>query len=313
MTAIDCTLFGAIDVLTHNHVLPVYAIKGREYVCPNCEESVCFKKGGERRPHFSHKAGAQCTYYMHCNESNIHKEAKWRLACALADDEIKTVQREGICPNCIKYDKPCLHEVVPIKTALNDTVEIEYRDGKYSYDVAVLDDKGQIKYVFEIYYKHKTENPRPEPWFEVSAEAILKGINGHLFCTRKPQCNCLWAYNRYEWMSQWPLHTDVGCCLMCGSKQRSAYGFNPQPQILANVSKAVCSTCLRGHQVYAVASFLKIAHVLVKHIVNENRVHPKHLWRDRYARARKSTRKEIKWLHDCTDEPEITHWIVVNA
>ena len=59
---------------------------GREFVCIECGEKVILKRGDVRRPHFAHYHNSShntCSYYTRPRESQIHKNAKHKLALFL--------------------------------------------------------------------------------------------------------------------------------------------------------------------------------------------------------------------------------------
>ena len=69
-------ILGAIENGTKKYVLPCNASKNKTYICIECRKDLIFKKGIIKRPHFSHKANSDCTYYDSLYESQIHKDAK---------------------------------------------------------------------------------------------------------------------------------------------------------------------------------------------------------------------------------------------
>jgi hypothetical protein len=142
------------------------AVKHEAYMCPECNSDVIVKQGSVKRKHFAHKANCSCEYYTKPNESQQHREAKLLLA-SLLESRLQIV---------IAHRCRCLTE---IKYPDNFKVMTEYGfnlDGKRKRaDVAVIDEGGNIKYLFEVCHTHKTdEGDRPEPWFELSAGAMLK-------------------------------------------------------------------------------------------------------------------------------------------
>jgi len=71
----------------------------------------------------------------------------------------------------------------------------QFNHSNRSADVALVDEDGNIIYIFEICYKNKTkEENRPEPWFEIDAESFIKNINENeeketeIVCKRDFKC-----------------------------------------------------------------------------------------------------------------------------
>lgn len=165
---------GAIQKDTGEYILPKDAQKGVEYICMDCEQKVIFRKGVQRRAHFAHYSPTNtCSYYEHPNESQIHKDAKYRFATWLA--EKRKIEFIWFCPECSIHnggeDSDTSHT---LKYDENDEVVVEYRDpnNRYIADIAILNNN-RVKYIFEIQHTHKTTTDvRPEPWFEIDTEQI---------------------------------------------------------------------------------------------------------------------------------------------
>ncbi len=180
---------GAINKLSNERENPKFADKKNKYKCPECEIDVIFKKGKIKIPHFAHKVSEiKCTFYDKPSESQIHKEAKILMKSIL--DNKKDLMFYRKCTDCdhTKY--------ITIKYNENTKAVIEYKfnynDSNKSADVALIDDNN-IKYIFEICYKNKTnETNRPEPWFEIDAVFLIKNINENndynLECIRNYNC-----------------------------------------------------------------------------------------------------------------------------
>jgi hypothetical protein len=168
---------GALDSETKRWTHPNNACKDRNYTCMECEQKVIPRQGKIRKFHFAHYSKKECTYYEHPNESQIHKDAKYRLA-----DILKRKLPVNIWWNCQNVDK-CRGggEVeVDIIYKDGDEVVVEYRDPNKVYvaDVAIINN-GNPRYIFEIKYKHLTITPRPEPWFEFDATDMFDHWTGN--------------------------------------------------------------------------------------------------------------------------------------
>ena len=169
-------LFGAIQTDNNEYVLPYNAEKNKNYKCIGCQQKLILKKGKIRKCHFAHYSETNCFYFEHPNESDLHKEAKHKLASWL-----KQQKKIDIFMECCqtKYDgNKCRYEAdePTIEYEENDKVEIEYRDinNKYIADIAVINNN-KVKYIFEIKNTHSTiTDVRPEPWFEIEALAIIQ-------------------------------------------------------------------------------------------------------------------------------------------
>jgi len=166
------SLLGAINKLTKKYVYPVIANKKNKYMCPDCNKTLIFCHGKIIKPYFRHKADtSSCTYYDKPSESQIHKDAKMLLKKLLETQDLIFKKK---CSECN------VHKEHKIKKIKKSHIELEYRfeyDGKKIADVARVKD-GEIKYIFEIYHTHKTdEKNRPEPWFEINALKLIEAAN----------------------------------------------------------------------------------------------------------------------------------------
>uniref|UniRef100_A0A6C0ARG8 Competence protein CoiA-like N-terminal domain-containing protein n=1 Tax=viral metagenome TaxID=1070528 RepID=A0A6C0ARG8_9ZZZZ len=169
---------GAIQIDNNEYVLPYKADKNKNYKCIGCQQKVILKKGNIRKCHFAHHSLTQCSYYEHPNESELHKEAKYKLALWLK--EKKSIEFAWSCcktrydgDNCGAMEGGMDHEIYYEE---NDKIVIEYRDinNKYIADVAIINDN-KVKYIFEIKHTHSTTtNVRPEPWFEITTQQIFE-------------------------------------------------------------------------------------------------------------------------------------------
>ena len=271
---------GALDVETKKYTLPFKAEKGKAYVCTDCEQKVILRKGKVRRAHFAHFSPTNtCTYYEHPNESQLHKDAKYKLAERLKEKFI--IKISNSCPKCTA--SPTDMEDVYIEYQENDVVIVEYRDptNKYIADIAVLNNN-KVRYIFEIKNMHATTtNVRPEPWFEINAEEIFEeedrlskndpediiGQEYYLWCLRNVKSR--WCANCRIETESWPENlpllfkkygverawTQDAKCIVCNRKQYSPVfikGFRQICQIcIATDEKELrkkyeISTCLIG-------------------------------------------------------------------
>jgi competence CoiA-like predicted nuclease len=92
-------ILGALNKQTNQYILPNKAEKNVEYICIDCKQKVIFRKGEVRVAHFAHYSPTNnCSYYEHPNESQLHKDAKYKLA-----DWLKNKMKIIIdfdCPEC---------------------------------------------------------------------------------------------------------------------------------------------------------------------------------------------------------------------
>ena len=192
---------GAIVRNTSDYVYPSEASKNYEYSCPKCKNPIIFRCGQKNKPHFAHKNKSNCTYYEHPTETEIHREGK-RLIKKLIDNKYKIiVQRKCKCCHEIQDD-------FTLNTFEHITCQEEYsfknQDNQTRYaDVGLLEN-GELKYIFEIFNTHKTDEKRQTNynWCEIDAFKIIdetinkKNLNGDgviiVKCTRNVKCReCL--------------------------------------------------------------------------------------------------------------------------
>ena len=178
-------IIGAYEINTNRYTFPNDAKKLEKYKCPDCNEELIFKKGSIVSPHFSHKPNSKCTYYDHPSESQIHKDAKNKLAQWLKDK--KPLRLKTKCSSCCG---PCKNKKIKYKE--NDKVVIEYISPckKYIADVAIINDNN-VRYVLEVTNTHRTidnaAEVRPEPWFDINADEIVNTD----FEKEKVKLNCI--------------------------------------------------------------------------------------------------------------------------
>jgi hypothetical protein len=177
---------GAINKTTNEYVYPKIANKKDEYICPECNKDLILCKGDIRVHHFRHKVDNvnPCHHYSNPTESQIHKDAKILLK-NLLERKIQI----SLIRNCCCCKKNEEFEIPEISETSN--IQVEYRfeyNGPKTADVAYLED-GEILCIFEICNTHKTcsEN-RPEPWFEIDAETLIKMANDNSLTSLQIPC-----------------------------------------------------------------------------------------------------------------------------
>jgi len=167
-------ILGALDTETNKYVTPYTAEKGRSYKCVDCQQKVIFRKGTIRKVHFAHFSPTNtCTYYEeHPNESQLHKEAKYKIQERLNNKF--PIRFYNSCPECSCM--PTEFDEQSIEYSDGDEAIVEYRDpnNKYIADVALVNN-GKVKYIIEVKHTHATTTSvRPEPWFEVTTKEIFE-------------------------------------------------------------------------------------------------------------------------------------------
>ncbi len=177
---------GAINKNTGEYIYPKIANKKDEYICPECNKDLILCQGKIKVHHFRHKVDNinPCNHYSNPSETQIHKDAKILLKNLLERKiPISFVRKCCSCKIDEEFEIPEISETSVIK--------LEYRfeyNGLKIADVAYIDD-GDIICIFEICNTHKTcsEN-RPEPWFEINAEKIIKDANDDSLTSLKIPC-----------------------------------------------------------------------------------------------------------------------------
>jgi hypothetical protein len=184
---------GAINKHTGEYVYPKISNKKDEYICPECNKDLICVQGEIRVHHFRHKIDNvnPCHHYSNPTETQIHKDAKILLKTLLERKiQILLIRNCCFCKKNEEFEIPEISE--------SSTIEIEYRftyNGLKIADVAYTDND-DIVCIFEIYNTHKTcsEN-RPEPWFEINAETLIKTANDNSLtsllipCIRSEKCD----------------------------------------------------------------------------------------------------------------------------
>ncbi|MDA9072496.1 competence protein CoiA family protein [bacterium] len=177
---------GAINKITGEYIYPKIANKKDEYICPECNKELILCQGDIKKHHFRHKIDNvyPCHHYSNPSESEIHKDAKQLLKTILERKIPISFIRN--CCGCHENEEFKIPEISEISV-----IELEYRfefNGIKIADVAYIDD-GELLCIFEICNTHKTcsEN-RPEPWFEIDAEALIKLVNSNSINSSKVHC-----------------------------------------------------------------------------------------------------------------------------
>jgi hypothetical protein len=177
---------GAVNKLTREYVYPKIANKKDEYICSECNKDLILCQGEIRVHHFRHKVDNinPCHHYSNPTESEIHKHAKLLLKKLLERKIPISLIRKCCC--CKKNEE---FEIPEISETSN--IQLEYRfeyNGVKTADVAYLED-GEILCIFEICNTHKTcsEN-RPEPWFDIHAETLIKMANDNTLTSLEIPC-----------------------------------------------------------------------------------------------------------------------------
>ena len=99
---------GAINKLSNERESPLFANKKDNYMCPDCNRDVIFKKGKIKKAHFAHKASEiKCTFYDKPSETQIHKEAKILMKSLL--DNKKELNFYRKCSDCDKHKNIDIH------------------------------------------------------------------------------------------------------------------------------------------------------------------------------------------------------------
>ena len=182
-------LMGAINTATKKYEYPKMASKANTYSCPDCKKRVRPKQGPIKVHHFAHdKSDNPCTYYNHPGESQIHRDAKLALKTILEQDKNIYFMRK--CKSCHHRNK---HDIE--RRTEHSRIIIEYQftfnNSNRAADLAYVNDN-TIMYIFEICYKHKTqEENRPEPWFEIDAVKLLDDINSDKFQGDTLEIQCI--------------------------------------------------------------------------------------------------------------------------
>jgi len=186
---------GAINKITGEYVYPKIANKKDGYCCPDCNKDLILCQGEIIHPYFRHKVDINpCHHYSNPTETQIHKDGKMVIKSLLERKITMSFIRN--CCYCKEYEEFEIPEI-----SETSIIQLEYRfeyNGVKIADVAYIEN-GDIFCIFEICNTHKTcsEN-RPEPWFEIDAETLIKMANDNSLtslqipCIRCEKCeNCI--------------------------------------------------------------------------------------------------------------------------
>jgi uncharacterized protein YkuJ len=158
------------------YVYPRIASKTESYFCPECQGELILCQGDIRTAYFRHKVTCvdkqSCAYFDAPSESQLHKDAKYRMKQLLEDKINVTIIR-----HCDECEKPNEVFEIPVMTDTSNIVleHIFDFEGKRIADVAYLD-QNELVTLFEVKNWHKTVSTRPEPWFEFDATDLLTEV-----------------------------------------------------------------------------------------------------------------------------------------
>ena len=166
---------GAINKNTGEYIYPKIANKKDGYSCPECNKDLIVCQGEIRVHYFRHKVDNvnPCHHYSNPTETQIHKDAKMLLKNLLERKiHISFIRNCCACKDNEEFEIPTITETSVIKLEHR----FEYNGLKIA-DVAYIDND-ELFCIFEICNTHKicSEN-RPEPWFEIKAENLIKLAN----------------------------------------------------------------------------------------------------------------------------------------
>lgn len=198
-------MLGALD--KHGNYITVRdAIRNEHYDCIGCDERVILKSGEIRKRHFSHYAQTTCTYYDDPNESQTHKDMKYKIAQRLKNKDLlqfTLLCNAGTCGGEYQMD------VIEYKDG--DEIIIDYKHDNFIADVAVLN-KGEIRYIIEIKQTTTTTNDWPEPWYAISSDQ--EDYSDYFFCERNDRICKRCKIQSEPWVKNLP-GRDNGNCLGC--------------------------------------------------------------------------------------------------
>jgi len=178
---------GAVNKKTREYVYPKVANKKDEYICPDCNKDLILCKGKKIKHHFRHKVDSvnPCHHYSNPTESQIHKDAKILLK-NLFERKIQ-ISLTRHCCSCKKMEEFEIPEITEL-SSIKLEHRFEFNDSLQIADVAYLEN-GEVFALFEIYYTHKTSSEkRPEPWFEIDAEKLIRLANDDTLTSLQIPC-----------------------------------------------------------------------------------------------------------------------------
>ena len=153
--------------LEGEYVTPKDALKGEEYFCPSCEETLVLKKGELRAKHFSHPANSSCS-----QESILHKTAKYLVRKSIVENyEIgKEIKIISDCSCCNREFEESL------EANTFSGAEEEKNIGEFVCDVVAYKDKIE-SLAIEVFVTHTVDDYKASNlsiyWLEVNAEDII--------------------------------------------------------------------------------------------------------------------------------------------
>lgn len=128
-----------------------YAVKGKKYICPNCDGELILRKSGNwgfgsKSPHFAHKSNDKgCS-----SESIMHYYFKIKLF-DLISDRIKKNESLPIKWECSFCNSTHNGDLIKKVKAINK----EYNFGNCRADLCLFTEEGRPHAVIEIIYSHK--------------------------------------------------------------------------------------------------------------------------------------------------------------
>ena len=149
-------------------VVPTQALKGRQYSCPGCNQSLILRQGKVVRAHFSHPASTHCSV-----ETALHKAAKLAIKKVVETWIITGENRPVIQNRCFS----CSSAKGQLLPATVRSVQLETRLASDHIADVVLTDGEKIVLAVEIVVSHEVSEEKglamPVYWIELAANDIL--------------------------------------------------------------------------------------------------------------------------------------------
>ena len=123
------------------------------YICPICKKEMILKQRSEKKHHFSHKNPGDNNTQLHNNDNSIHNSAQYITKQLIEDGYLISFNRE-----CISCKTNNLFEIE--KITQNSIITLEYGfhfNNEYKKADIVYLENNNIKYIFEIYNTHHTD------------------------------------------------------------------------------------------------------------------------------------------------------------